>query len=141
MSSTSDQFYSSFANDSFAEDTCEGEHLIEEKRPKKKQKLASAPVHAYIKKLEDGTHICKICNNRWGANTSISTITRHFEKKHPLTFKDFPRNNLKFPYSFPYTSADKPCVESLDHDLLMCFIINQLPFSLVEEKSFIKLFG
>ncbi|CAG8847369.1 24128_t:CDS:1, partial [Racocetra persica] len=47
----------------------------------------------YLDKLEDGTRVCKVCDKsakvEWGPFMSISTITRHFERKHPSIFKEF----------------------------------------------------
>ncbi|CAG8624086.1 14121_t:CDS:2 [Cetraspora pellucida] len=57
--------------------------------------------------LDDGTHICEICSNipdiknfsQWGLGTSLSTISCHFESKHPSLYKDFKQKNVKVTHS------------------------------------------
>ncbi|CAG8702115.1 16470_t:CDS:2 [Dentiscutata erythropus] len=58
------------------------------------------PVRKYIDKLNDKLSdkvfkVCKICNNKWVEEISISTVKSHFKSKHPLIFKDLQQNSLK----------------------------------------------
>jgi len=98
-----------------------------------------APIRQHLEELMDSVCICKICRNKWGANTLLSTITRHFEKKHHHTFKELRQTTLNFTRPAPYSTVDKRCVESLDHDLLQWIVTSQQPFSVTEEVSFTKL--
>ncbi|CAG8799521.1 4235_t:CDS:1 [Dentiscutata erythropus] len=57
------------------------------------------PVYKYINELSDelsdkAFKVCKICNNKWAEETSISTIKSHFKSKYPLIFKDLQQNSL-----------------------------------------------
>ncbi|CAG8782127.1 6065_t:CDS:1, partial [Acaulospora morrowiae] len=107
-----------------------------------KNKRKPAPICDYLDTLEDGSRNCKLCNNKWGSSTSLSTITRHFENKHPRIFKDLRQATTKFAHP-PYSMVErieKSRVESLNKDLWEWIVTSQLPFSIVEETRFIKLF-
>ncbi|CAG8814396.1 5288_t:CDS:1, partial [Racocetra persica] len=41
-----------------------------------------APVRDYFNKLDDGSNECKVCEQAFGKQTTISTINWHFEAFH-----------------------------------------------------------
>ncbi|CAG8850869.1 33537_t:CDS:1, partial [Racocetra persica] len=67
-----------------------------EKRLRIRRKLDL--VCEYIDELSDelsdeAFKICKICKSKWAEGTSISTVKRHFQKKHPLIFKGLQKDS------------------------------------------------
>ncbi|CAG8628521.1 489_t:CDS:2, partial [Acaulospora morrowiae] len=90
------------------------ENYFENNNNTKKSKKRTSPVHDYLEIIEGGIRVCKICFDnpntnelgKWGAFTSLSTISRHFENKHPDTYKDFQRKNTKITYP-SYSMTDK----------------------------------
>ncbi|CAG8726266.1 12757_t:CDS:1, partial [Acaulospora morrowiae] len=126
-------------NSNLEEGIISSTHIIKKKNNKRKP----VPIHDYLDILEDGSHNCKLCNNKWGTNTSLSTITCHFENKHLHTFQNLKRNT-KVTYLSLYSTVERierNCIESLNKDLWEWIVLSQQPFSVVEEAPLIKLFN
>ncbi|CAG8806924.1 19229_t:CDS:2, partial [Dentiscutata erythropus] len=70
--------------------------------------------------LEDDTRICKVCDKdkgvvgKWGSLTLLMPITRHFEQKHPNTFKVFGKFAAKLPFSLLEENCFAKFVSTLD---------------------------
>ncbi len=113
-------------------------------QPSNKKAKAASDVWNYFQKITDENNIlksnkCRLCNTTFAASCATTTLRRHLQKKHTITYTSNISNNQTKLTSYhfkPYTKSEQSHITT---NLVDWITVNLQPFKIVEQVEFKKL--